>query len=164
MDNEGIQLTAYTGSDTDLKLPENYSYSIGSDAFARNKTITSITIPSNVRNIGDNALKGCTSLGAITLGATTPPSVNELGLENQQYFTVKLRVPEGSKATYQFADGWKKFFDIEEYDPTGLEKTTIDVENESLPIYNLQGVRMMGSKSELPVGIYIQGGKKMIVR
>ena len=148
---------------TNITIPNSVT-SIGNEVFKDCSKLTDIYLSEALTSIGDNLLVNCPALSSITLGATTPPTSGELGLITKQYFTVKLRVPEGSLAMYQYADEWKKFFDIEEYDPTGLEKTTIDVENESLPIYNLQGVRMMESKSELPVGIYIQGGKKMIVR
>ena len=48
---------------------------------------------------------------------------------------------------------------LEEGEPTGI--TTV-VTNENAPIYNLQGIRMNGKN--LPKGIYIQGGKKFMVK
>lgn len=48
---------------------------------------------------------------------------------------------------------------LEEGEPTGIATVTT---NENAPIYNLQGIRMNGKN--LPKGIYIQGGKKFIVK
>lgn len=48
---------------------------------------------------------------------------------------------------------------LEEGEPTGIATVTT---NENVPIYNLQGIRMNGKN--LPKGIYIQGGKKFIVK
>ena len=48
---------------------------------------------------------------------------------------------------------------LEEGEPTGIATV---VTNEDAPIYNLQGVRMNGKN--LPKGIYIQGGKKFMVK
>ena len=122
-------------------------------------------IGSSVTSIGDNLLTGCTNLNTLSVGAKIPPTVNDLGLGSQQYFTVKLQVPEGSKAMYQFAEAWKKFFNIEEFDPaTGIADITLDAEDNKLPIYNLQGTRMTEEKENLPTGIYIQGGKKIFIK
>ena len=115
-------------------------------------------------SIADNLLADCTNLNTLTVGAKIPPTVNDLGLGGQQYFTVKLQVPEGSKAMYQFAEAWKKFFNIEEFDPTGIANVTPDAEDNKLPIYNLQGTRMTEEKENLPTGIYIQGGKKIFIK
>ena len=48
---------------------------------------------------------------------------------------------------------------LEEGEPTGIATVTTD---ENAPIYNLQGIRMNGKN--LPKGIYIQGGKKFMVK
>lgn len=48
---------------------------------------------------------------------------------------------------------------LEEGEPTGITTVTTD---ENAPIYNLQGIRMNGKN--LPKGIYIQGGKKFMVK
>ena len=48
---------------------------------------------------------------------------------------------------------------LEEGEPTGIVTVTTD---ENAPIYNLQGIRMNGKN--LPKGIYIQGGKKFMVK
>ena len=52
---------------------------------------------------------------------------------------------------------------IKEYDPTGIEDVVLDTESSNLPVYNLQGVRMK-DMDNLPSGIYIQGGKKFVVK
>ena len=48
---------------------------------------------------------------------------------------------------------------LEEGETTGIATVTTD---ENAPIYNLQGIRMNGKN--LPKGIYIQGGKKFLVK
>ena len=133
--------------------------------YANCSGLTSITIPNSVTYIGDGAFKGCTNLNTLTVGAKIPATVNNLGLGSQQYVTVKLQVPEGSKAMYQSANEWKKFLYIEEFDPiTGIAEVTPDAGDYNLPIYNLQGTRMTGDRENLPTGIYIQGGKKFVVK
>lgn len=75
-----------------------------------------------------------------------------------------IKVPEGSLAAYQAADVWKNFWNIQEDAALDIKNAVLDTEDTTAPIYNLQGVQMKESKEQLPTGIYIQGGKKMIVR
>lgn len=63
----GAVLTAYTGDDTSLTLPAfGGGYSIGADAFKNNTAITSVTIPANVKTIGESAFYGCSGLTTVT--------------------------------------------------------------------------------------------------
>lgn len=66
--------------------------------------------------------------------------------------TAYLTVPQ-SKAVQGFV------LNLEEGETTGIATV---VTNEDAPIYNLQGIRMNGKN--LPKGIYIQGGKKFMVK
>ena len=66
--------------------------------------------------------------------------------------TAYLTVPQ-SKAVQGFV------LNLEEGETTGIATA---VTNEDAPIYNLQGIRMNGKN--LPKGIYIQGGKKFMVK
>lgn len=66
--------------------------------------------------------------------------------------TAYLTVPQSSSV-----QGF--VLNLEEGEPTGIATVTTD---ENAPIYNLQGIRMNGKN--LPKGIYIQGGKKFMVK
>lgn len=66
--------------------------------------------------------------------------------------TAYLTVPK-NKAVQGFV------LNLEEGETTGIATV---VTNEDAPIYNLQGIRMNGKN--LPKGIYIQGGKKFMVK
>ena len=71
-------LLGYIGTDTVLKLPENYNgqnYEIYSYAFSDCNSLTSITIPNSVTSIGQYAFYGCSSLTSITI----PNSVTSIG-------------------------------------------------------------------------------------
>ena len=92
-----------------------------------------------------------------------PASVYENSFGTINYIYTTLYVPEGSLAAYQTADVWKYFMKIKEYDPTSIEDVVLDTESSNLPVYNLQGVRMKDADN-LPSGIYIQGGKKFVVK
>ena len=59
-------ITKYNGTDTVVVIPPTISNwpvtKIGEDAFQDNTTITSVTIPASVTEIGSNAFAGCTNL------------------------------------------------------------------------------------------------------
>ena len=59
-------ITKYNGTDTVVVIPPTISSwpvtKIGEDAFQDNTTITSVTIPASVTEIGSNAFAGCTNL------------------------------------------------------------------------------------------------------
>lgn len=62
-------ITKYNGTDTVVVIPPTISNwpvtKIGEDALKDNTTITSVTIPANVTEIGSNAFAGCTNLTSV---------------------------------------------------------------------------------------------------
>jgi hypothetical protein len=163
----GAKLVGYVGNQSELALPEDYNgetYMIRNGAFRDNKNLTSVFIPASVTGIEENAFNGCGNLASLTMASPVPPtSVYETSFGTINYIYTTLYVPEGSLAAYQTADVWKYFMKIKEYDPTGIEDVVLDTESSNLPVYNLQGVRMKDADN-LTSGIYIQGGKKFIVK
>lgn len=63
-------LLGYTGTDTDLRLPENYNgtpYDINDGAFYACNELTNITIPEGTAHIGEKAFFGCNRLTSILI-------------------------------------------------------------------------------------------------
>lgn len=64
-----VTITKYTGKESTVILPSTISIwpvtKIGEDALKDNTTITSVTIPANVTEIGSNAFAGCTNLTSV---------------------------------------------------------------------------------------------------
>ena len=146
--------------------------------------LRSVTIGESVESIG----LGCfatNKLQYVYCKAMQPPFVPE-AVEGNANLTLPfdynysesrdavLLVPKGTKHLYESAHCWKDFSRIEEVgseedaqkwmEHTGIEGfTTSDAS--STAIYDLNGVRMRAkSISELPAGVYIVGGKKVVVR
>jgi len=70
-DGDTCYLVGYTGSETELILPESYngkSYEIYERAFYNCDTLTSITIPKGVKTIGEEAFYSCSALKTVTFG------------------------------------------------------------------------------------------------
>lgn len=182
------KLSYYLGNNSDLTLPMDYkggNYEIANNVFYRNEKLEKVSIPNAVTKIEMSAFEGCINLTevyigsgmkeivdmaffecynlkTITVAATTPPTLSEYEFDETAYQTIIVRVPEGSLAAYKADDVWKNFWNIEEYDATGIGKTLIDTSAAAAPIYNLQGTQMKNVEN-LPSGIYIQGGKKFRV-
>lgn len=64
-----VTITKYTGTESTVILPSTINSwpvtKIGEDALKDNTTITSVTIPANVTEIGANAFAGCTNLTSV---------------------------------------------------------------------------------------------------
>ena len=67
-----VTITKYTGTESTVILPSTISSwpvtKIGEDALKDNTTITSVTIPASVTEIGSNAFAGCTNLTSVKYG------------------------------------------------------------------------------------------------
>ena len=96
-------------------------YDCGNSPFSKNKTLKSVTIGNSVTSIGDDAFFYCDSLASIRLLGETPPTVGRDNFTNKQYMNMIVYVPKGTLATYQAADTWKNFWDIQEFDVTAIE-------------------------------------------
>ena len=77
----------------------------------------SITIPSSVTNIGNQAFYKNFNLTSVTCLATVPPSIVSSSFADR-YDYITLYVPAGCKAIYEASDIWKDFHEIIELAPT----------------------------------------------
>jgi hypothetical protein len=71
VEGKSILIVRYTGSTTDVKIPEkikNLPVTKIDRAFLNNKNITSVTIPDSVISIGEMAFEGCSNLISVTIG------------------------------------------------------------------------------------------------
>jgi hypothetical protein len=124
-----------------VKIPETVNYEgtvynvtdIGEAAFLEQKKMTSVTIPSTVKNIGKAAFLYCSGLTDITIGDgvtsigccafvncksltnvtvewNTPlKDVNINAFNGLRTSTITLHTPDGTGTTYQDAVVWKEF-------------------------------------------------------
>ena len=125
----------------ELSIPQSVT-SIGSNAFNGCAGFTGpLTIPNSVNSIGSNAFSGCSSLsGILTLGrslaaignnaffgtcggfvsintrAEMPPTLGTNVFASADY-DIPVQVPCGSLPTYQSAEGWNVFTNIQEITP-----------------------------------------------
>jgi len=106
---------------TDLKVssmvvPENIKV-LDSYFLARCSELMSVELPSTLTKITWYSFSGDHKLKTVTCKAANPPAItaSDNVFKNVPLASATLRVPAGSKALYQAAEGWKDFGTIVEY-------------------------------------------------
>ena len=80
--------------------------------------LTSVVLPSTLTKIWRKSFSNDPKLKTVTCKAANPPVIEagkDVFEDTPIGFVTTLRVPAGSKALYQAAEGWKDFGTIEEY-------------------------------------------------
>lgn len=141
---------------------------IGAYAFSGRFLYERMVIPECVERIGPFAFNRCFNLVRTYVLGEEPPVIEPSAIDDLDISLRKLYVPEGSKSKYAAADGWKKYSNsIKEFDKTVISEARTDIGREkSRAIYDLQGriVNMEGHERHLSPGVYVVGGKRMVVR
>ena len=99
--------------------------SIGESAFSKCIGLTSVTIGRSVKSIGANAFWGAgydpdvsssnPSGLTISIKRGNPPTIQSTTFPSKTYSYATLKVPSGTKSTYQSAYYWKNFINIQEF-------------------------------------------------
>lgn len=135
------------------------------------KGFTSLTIPSSIKKIGENAFTECSKLKTIesysrepiVLGAAqTRGAASSSVFEGVDKENCVLYVPEGCVEAYRAAEGWGEFKNILEMGGTAITGTIMN--DEPFDVYNIQGHKVLSgvtSFKSLPSGVYIICNEKV---
>ena len=143
-------------------LGRNLSYDTrhrqaGASPFYAKGTLTSLTIGSEVTEVGENAFSDC-GLDSITCYAMVPPACYASTFAGVDT-SIPVYVPETSVADYQSAEVWKDFLGFVGVD-TGITPSILNPQLST--IYDLHGRRI--TDTEGLKGIYIVNGKKTVIK
>ena len=168
-------------AERDVEIPQTVSYegteytitAVDDNAFQKNTTIKSVTIPASVDYVGEYAFDGCSNLTSVTLESTTPPFADrgafDEGVTDVYYpaaaaYTYRevmegyssSALPSAERATYHPTvmmkdNKWTTIYSTQDYDlPEGLEAyivTGINYETAQVMIrrqdYILSGTPML---------------------
>ena len=182
----GRRALCASGKVTSLKLNEGLEY-IAQEALRTIGRIKELVIPNSVKEIGSANIIDDMNLNTMVLGKgveilhfnafwstnvplkeiyslnPVPPVCGAPDITFEGMLDgVTLYVPIGSKEAYETAPGWDHFAGhIVEIDPTAIKPVVISIKDNT-SWYNLRGVRSL-EKPTAP-GIYIHGGKKVIIK
>lgn len=141
-------------------------YNFGNNDYSVTKLIETIILGENIEPMFYG--RNLETLKEIYSKSKNPRGFEDLYgyFTNSQYMNLNLYVPQGCKDKYMETVGWNKFFLIEEYETiSGIQNVKIDEDNST--IWDLNG-RMIKrgemDKSQLPRGVYILKGKKILVK
>lgn len=98
---------------TAVTIPEGVTMLLN-ESFAGCTSLTNITLPSTLTAIYNNAFIGCTSLTSITCMNPNPRSFSSNNFDASTYANATLKVPLGSKSSYQNTSAWSQFSNIQE--------------------------------------------------
>lgn len=123
----GTELTSFTeGYNTKIK---NYAFynckslthveisntknSIGTSAFEGCSNVTTLHITNGANNFGENVFKGCTGLTTVRTTCVTPPTIKSTTFDPSNYSNATLIVPHRSLSSFQAANYWKNFTNMD---------------------------------------------------
>lgn len=113
-----FDVSAFDGTVLKTLVVPNSVKSIGNDCF-QYSSLTSITIGSGVETIGTSAFAKCKSLTSITIEAANPPTISANTVPADLKKNIVLTVPKGSLAAYKAAANWDGFKEYKEADGGG---------------------------------------------
>ncbi len=132
--------------------------SVGLSAFESCAAITKVEFTEDVTSIGPRAFANCEAITEVTAPWTTPFAIENNTFAFDIYSSATLNVPAGAEATYQATGGWQNF-----YDTTGIKLATEDdALNGNDAWYTIDGKRLQAEPTTK--GIYVRGGKKIVIK
>lgn len=181
----GRDLDVYSAADTafddietltDVVIGNNVTIMNGS-MFRNCTNLTNLTIGSSVAEIRQSALEGCSNIKKIQALNPIPPVINTTNQDcfsNSTFIDAIVYVPKGSLSAYQNADVWKKFWNLQETETSGIFNVNnerpqniwvengniiIDKTDGNVTIYNASGevIRTVNSKSRVEIPVHAKG-------
>ena len=134
------------------------------------KDVTTLIAPASLVQFNYGTLSNCNRLNLV-INHATEPQASDANMFHPSVFKddhpTYLYVPKGCVSKYAAAEGWNKFTYIKEIDPqaTAIQQADNRKQAEPKAVYDLQGRRMAADDARrLPKGIYIAGGKKIVMK
>ena len=153
---------------TEVTLPDGLT-KIEFYTFYDCSALEKVTLPEGITYIGNNAFYNCSGLTEMTVLATTPPTVGSMAF-NSVSRDIPVYVPATSLTTYQAANVWNEFTNLQAIGTTGLQTpampesirmqggTLHNPQQLHLTLYDMQGRQVYsgnGATLSQPAGVYV---------
>ena len=129
------------------------------------RSLTDLIIGEHISNLqitGDIA----PNLSTITCYATTPPT--HVAFKQSQYTDIIVKVPNSALEAYKNAEGWRNFWNIEGFDPAGVDDVTTGFSDPSnrkeVSRYNLNGQAVSEDYKGVVIVRFSDGSTKKIMQ
>ena len=147
---------------TSLTLPSGVT-KIGAGAFFCCYGLISLTIPSSVTAIGSQAFNDCSSLTSIYAYMEKLPETGShlfLGCDEKN---CTVYVPKGTGNAYFRSAEFGYFYNIVEFDATGIDKVATSADVKEVSRYSANGQRLSAPAKGLNIVKYSDGSVKKVV-
>ena len=147
---------------TSLTLPSGVT-KIGGAAFFCCYGLISLTIPSSVTAIGSEAFKHCSGLTSIYVYMEKLPETGSnlfLGCDEKN---CTVYVPKGTGDAYFRSAEFGYFYNIVEFDATGIDKVATSTNAKEVSRYSANGQRLSAPAKGLNIVKYSDGSVKKVV-
>ena len=147
---------------TSLTLPSCVT-KIGCYALSNCIGLTSLTLPSSVTAIGSQAFNACSELTSIYAYMEKLPETGSnlfLGCDEKN---CTVYVPKGTGDAYFRSAEFGYFYNIVEFDATGIDKVAISANVKEVSRYSANGQRLSAPAKGLNIVKYSDGSVKKVV-
>ena len=147
---------------TNFTIPSGVT-SIGQGAFFCCYGLISLTIPSSVTAIGSQAFNDCSGLTSIYAYMEKLPETGSnlfLGCDEKN---CTVYVPKGTGDAYFRSAEFGYFYNIVEFDATGIDKVAISTNAKEVSRYSANGQRLSAPAKGLNIVKYSDGSVKKVV-
>ena len=121
-------------------------------------SLKKVSIGSKVSSLGGAMFAGCENIETVSVKRVTPPT--DVEFDANVYNSATLKVPVGTLDVYSNADGWKKFFNIEdENGNAGIDEIFIDGDGNIEPIIEVVNDKIIiNGGADAQIAIYTING------
>ena len=147
---------------TNFTIPSGVT-KIGGAAFFSCYGLISLTIPSSVTAIGSGAFNGCSGLTSIYVYMEKLPETGSnlfLGCDEKN---CTVYVPKGTGDAYFRSAEFGYFYNIVEFDATGIDKVATSTNVKEVSRYSANGQRLSAPAKGLNIVKYSDGSVKKVV-
>ena len=147
---------------TSLTIPSGVT-KIGAGAFFCCYGLISLTLPSSVTAIGSEAFKHCSGLTSIYVYMEKLPETGSnlfLGCDEKN---CTVYVPKGTGDAYFRSAEFGYFYNIVEFDATGIDKVATSANVKEVSRYSANGQRLSAPAKGLNIVKYSDGSVKKVV-
>ena len=147
---------------TNFTIPSGVT-KIGAGAFFCCYGLISLTIPSSVTAIGSQAFNACSELTSIYAYMEKLPETGSnlfLGCDEKK---CTVYVPKGTGDAYFRSAEFGYFYNIVEFDATGIDKVAISTNAKEVSRYSANGQRLSAPAKGLNIVKYSDGSVKKVV-